>query len=113
MLLKFWKERFRALLFAFIRADDGQAGLLRGKGFAHNFHPYGSEFEFRDLAIRIKRRVGQNIGRCLDKGKGQEHHVGANRPVRSRHDVDTAASGCQPDHVTRTCSKPLQRGWVQ
>src|SRR6516225_6401208 len=63
--------------------------------------PRGAIFEFRNLAERIERRIGENVGGRFDKGKGNEDYAVGNGVILARCQFDDAAAGRDPDRIAR------------
>ncbi|MBM3573401.1 MAG: hypothetical protein FJX52_13755, partial [Alphaproteobacteria bacterium] len=69
-----------------------------------------AEFEFRNLAERIKLRIGQDIGRRLGVAEWNENHAGAQRAVGARFQLDRSAPGHDPNPVASDSADPAQIG---
>src|SRR5262245_4543488 len=59
----------------------------------------GAEFEFRNLAEWIERRIRQNICRRFHKRERDEHDAIRNGIVLTRVELDGATSRRHTDHV--------------
>ncbi len=94
-------------------APNSRTPLLGRDGVANLFDFHSREFELRNFAKRVHRGVGQDIGRRLDIGEGQEHHIGGHRAVGSRHDLDRTAARGQPQHAARCNVKFAQCAGMQ
>src|SRR4051812_15104138 len=77
------------------------AVLLRRVAHLGAFGPGRAELELRDLAERIERRVGQEIGRRFRVAERHENHVLRNVAVRPHLDLDRAAAGFEPNEIAR------------
>src|SRR5689334_9005991 len=58
-----------------------------------------AELEFRDLAERIERRIGQQVRRRLGVAERHEHHVLRHVAIGAYLDLDGAAAGLQADEI--------------
>src|SRR6266536_5727547 len=76
--------------------------LLRRLSYrADPLHPRRAEFEFRDLAERVERRVGQEIRGGLDISERDEHDAVRDGVVLARVKLDRAAPRGDADAVAR------------
>src|SRR5262249_58491938 len=65
------------------------------------FYLRRAEFEFRKLAERIKRRIGQDVRRGFHEGEGDEHHAVGDAVVLARIELDLSAARGDTHHVAR------------
>ena len=63
------------------------------------FGAHGAELEFRNLAERVERRVGQQVRRRFRVAERHEHHVFRHVAVGAHLDLDRAAAGLQLDEI--------------
>src|SRR6266567_7837461 len=76
--------------------------LLRRLSYrADTLHLRGAEFEFRDFAERVERRVGQEIRGGLDISERDEHDAVRDGVVLARVKLDRAAPRGDADAVAR------------
>ena len=54
-------------------SPDFRAGLGQGVQALSRGNAHSGVFEFGDFPVRVQRRVGENVCRRFDIGKGQEH----------------------------------------
>src|SRR5690349_7533639 len=66
----------------------------------YGFDFRGAEFEFRNLAKRIERRICENVRGCFHESERDEHNSIRNGVILTRVELDRAAAGCHPNHVT-------------
>ena len=81
--------------------DDGalRGGYSAACARLDALHPGRAILELGDLAERIERRIGQEVGRRLDIGERDEHHAVGDRVVLARRELDGAAAGRDPHEV--------------
>src|SRR5215471_3852841 len=75
---------------------------------ARRLDPSRTVLELRNLAERIERRVGQQIGGRFHERERNEHNAVRHRIVLARDELDGAATGADTDHVARRDPEFLQ-----
>jgi hypothetical protein len=74
----------------------------------HPLDTRGAEFEFRDFAHRVERRIRQQVGGGFRIAEWHEHHADRHVAVRADLHLDDASPGFQADHVAGLQAHPVE-----